>query len=164
MTAVMLAVLLGLGTWQVRRLHWKEAILAQLAQAEAAPPIPLQAVPEPYTKVAVTGHLRADLSAQYAVEVRDTREGPQLGTFLIQPLERPGAPPLLVERGWVPQKRSAPISQPQGEIHRRRLHARAETPQACSAQKTIRPRASSIRWIPQRSARRWACRTSRRSS
>jgi surfeit locus 1 family protein len=115
MTAVMLAVLVSLGTWQVHRLHWKEAILAQLAQAEAAPPVPLNATPEPYTKVAVTGHLRADLSAQYAVEVRDTREGPQLGTFLIQPLERPGAPPLLVERGWVPQKRSAPIFQPQGE-------------------------------------------------
>jgi surfeit locus 1 family protein len=115
MTIVMLAVLLSLGTWQVRRLHWKEAILAQLAQAEAAPPIPLQAVPEPYTKVAVTGHLRADLSAQYAVEVRDTRDGPQMGTFLIQVLERPDAPPLLVERGWVPQKRRSPIAQPSGE-------------------------------------------------
>jgi surfeit locus 1 family protein len=115
MTLAMLAVLLGLGTWQVRRLHWKEAILARIARAEAAPPIPLQAVPEPFTKVAVTGHLRADLSAQYAVEVRDTQDGPQMGTFLIQPLERPDAPPLLVERGWVPQKRSTPIAQPQGQ-------------------------------------------------
>ena len=68
MTLAMLFVLVGLGTWQVYRLHWKEAILARIASAEAAPPIPLQAVPEPYTpqaytKVAVTGHLRADLSA-----------------------------------------------------------------------------------------------------
>ena len=41
MTAVMLFVLLGLGSWQVKRLFWKEALLAQIAQAEAAEPIPL---------------------------------------------------------------------------------------------------------------------------
>ncbi len=133
MTLVMLAVLLSLGTWQVRRLHWKEAILAQIAHAEAAPPIPLQAVPEPYTKVAVTGRLRADLSAQYAVEVRDTREGPQMGTFLVQPLERPDGPPLLVERGWVPQKRTTPISQPPGETTITGYIHEAETPGLFSA-------------------------------
>jgi surfeit locus 1 family protein len=133
MTAAMLVVLLGLGTWQVRRLHWKEAILAQLAQAEAAPPVPLTATPEPYTKVAVTGHLRADLSAQYAVEVRDTRNGPEMGTFLVQPLEHPGEPPLLVERGWVPQKRSAPISQPDGQTTVTGYIHAAETPGLFSA-------------------------------
>ncbi len=133
MTVVMLSVLLGLGTWQVRRLHWKQAILAQIARAEAAPPIPLPAVPEPYTKVAVTGHLRADLSAQYAVEVRDTREGPQIGTFLVQPLERPDEPPLLVERGWVPQKRRAPIAQPQGQTTIVGYIHAAETPGLFSA-------------------------------
>ncbi len=133
MTLAMLSVLLSLGTWQVRRLHWKEAILAQLAHAEAAPPIALPATPEPYTKVAVTGHLRADLSAQYAVEVRDTRDGPQMGTFLVQPLERPDGPPLLVERGWVPQKRSAPIALPAGETTVVGYIHEAETPGLFSA-------------------------------
>jgi surfeit locus 1 family protein len=115
MTLAMFCVLLSLGTWQVHRLHWKEAILAQIARAEADPPVPLQAVPDPFTKVAVTGHLRADLSAHYAVDVRDLPNGPQIGTYLIQPLERADAPPLLVERGWVPQLPSAPIAQPGGE-------------------------------------------------
>ena len=50
-TLIMLIVLIGLGTWQVYRLHWKEGILAQLAMAEAAPPIPLASNPAPYTKV-----------------------------------------------------------------------------------------------------------------
>ncbi len=31
----MLVVLLGLGTWQVQRLHWKLGVLAQIARAEA---------------------------------------------------------------------------------------------------------------------------------
>lgn len=115
MTFAMFAILVGLGTWQIYRLHWKEGILAQIARAEAAPPVPLSGDPSPYTRVAVTGRLRADLSASYALDVRDTRQGPTLGTFLIQPLERPGQLPLLVERGWVPQKRSTPIAQPQGD-------------------------------------------------
>ena len=41
MTAAMLAVLLGLGTWQVERLHWKQDVLSQIARAEAAPAVPL---------------------------------------------------------------------------------------------------------------------------
>ena len=71
------------------------------------PPVPLAGEPGPFTKVAVTGRLRDDLAALYGAEVRDTRSGPQLGSFLIEPLERPGASPLLVERGWVPQQAHA---------------------------------------------------------
>ena len=41
MATAMLAVLLGLGTWQVQRLHWKRGLLAQIARAEAAPAVPL---------------------------------------------------------------------------------------------------------------------------
>jgi len=116
MTAAMLAVLLGLGTWQVERLHWKQALLAQIALAEAAPPIQLPAHPRPFTKVAATGHLRNDLSAQYGAEVHDTSFGPQLGSRLIVPLERQGADPVLVDRGWVSSSRRQPISLPAGEV------------------------------------------------
>jgi surfeit locus 1 family protein len=126
MTAVMFVILLGLGTWQVRRLAWKEAILVQIARAEAAPPIPLPAasdgavadpaIPAPFTKVAVTGTLLHDKAALFGAEVRDTRTGPDLGALLIEPLRRDGAPPLLVDRGWVPMKRSAPVAMPQGPV------------------------------------------------
>jgi len=116
LSLLMFLVLIGLGTWQIQRLHWKRGILAQIAQAEAAPPVKLAGEPSPFTKVEVTGRLRADLSATYGAEVRDTRRGEQMGAYLIQPLERPNAPPLLVDRGWVPQKRVRPIDQPQGEV------------------------------------------------
>jgi surfeit locus 1 family protein len=114
MTLAMLLILIGLGTWQIQRLHWKEGILAQIARAEAVAPVPLSGNPGPFEKVAVTGTLRADLDASYAAEVRDTPQGTRLGTFLIQPLERPGRLPLLVERGWVPRNRTIPLMQPQG--------------------------------------------------
>ncbi len=91
MATAMLVVLLGLGTWQVKRLHWKLDVLAQIARAEAAPAVPLPTEPDPFAKVQVTGHLRNDLAATYGADVRDTPSGPLLGTYLIVPLERPTA-------------------------------------------------------------------------
>jgi len=116
MTLAMLAVLLSLGSWQVRRLHWKEELLTRIARAEAGPSVPLPAEPEPFSKVLVTGHLRDDLAASYGAEVRDTPAGTQLGTQLIEPLERAEGEAILVDRGWVPDKRLRPIEQPEGEV------------------------------------------------
>jgi surfeit locus 1 family protein len=114
--AIMLAVLIGLGTWQVHRLHWKEAILARIAAAEAAPPVPFGPDLQPYTKVAVTGRFRFDRTAEFGTDVRDTSAGPTMGSYQIVPLEREGAPPILVNRGWFPQTRPAPLDDPQGIV------------------------------------------------
>ena len=116
MTLVMLAVLIGLGTWQVERLAWKRAILRQIDEAESTQALPLGADPAPFAKVRVEGRLRTDLYAFYGAEERDTREGPQLGAQLITPLERPGGPTLLVNRGWVPLTTPAPIETPSGPV------------------------------------------------
>jgi surfeit locus 1 family protein len=151
MSLAMVLVLLGLGTWQMHRLAWKQAILAQIAAAEAAPPLPLPAMPAPlapgpstlgpftpapvapapvapapvapgpfapgpFAKIAVTGRLLHDKSALYGADVRDTRTGPELGAELIEPLQRDGAVPILVERGWVPLKRTRPVAMPDGPV------------------------------------------------
>ena len=116
MAMVMLAVLLGLGTWQVMRLQWKLGLLAQIARAEAAPAVPLPAAPDPFTKVQATGHLRDDLSASYGAVVRDTPVGTELGTQLITPLEVPDGDVILVDRGWVPDKRPHPIARAEGDV------------------------------------------------
>jgi surfeit locus 1 family protein len=115
-TVVMLVVLVGLGTWQVYRLHWKEAILARIAAAEVAPAVPLTDAPAPYTKVSVIGRFRYDLAAEFGAEVRDTLAGPTIGFYQIVPLERDGAPAILVDRGWVPQKRESPLYDPDGVV------------------------------------------------
>jgi surfeit locus 1 family protein len=116
MTIAMLAVLLGLGTWQVERLHWKRGVLAQIARAEAAPAVPLPADPDPFSKVRVTGRLQEELSASYGAEVRDMRSGPQLGTQLIVPLDRDDGDPILVDLGWIPNSRPHPIAWSEGEV------------------------------------------------
>ena len=111
-TLLMLLVLLGLGTWQVRRLHWKQGILAQIAAAEAAPPVPLPTVPGPFQKVRVTGQFLPGLTAFYGVEVRDVPNGALMGRHMIVPLATEGRI-ILVNRGWVPENsRPAPPTGP----------------------------------------------------
>jgi surfeit locus 1 family protein len=97
------AILLALGTWQLQRLAWKTALLARIDQAEAAPPVPLGAEPLNFTKVVASGVL-LPATAQYGIDVRDRPDGPaREGAQLLQVLQRPGLPPLLVDRGWVPE-------------------------------------------------------------
>ncbi|MBV9510680.1 MAG: DUF559 domain-containing protein [Caulobacteraceae bacterium] len=40
-TAIAFSILIGLGAWQVKRLHWKENLLAQIAALQHAPPRPV---------------------------------------------------------------------------------------------------------------------------
>ena len=93
-----LAVLLGLGTWQLQRLAWKSGVLAELAAAQAAPPVPAPANPAPYAPITAAGRFRPGAEAFLGIEVRGT----VLGGSLIAVLDREGAPPLLVDRGWAP--------------------------------------------------------------
>jgi surfeit locus 1 family protein len=111
-TAVMLVILLSLGVWQVQRLAWKHALLAQIDAAEQLPAIPLPDNPTAFQKVRIEGHLRTDLHALYGAEVR----GDTLGGQLIMPLERAGADPVLVDLGWVPGDGSGPLTLPSGAV------------------------------------------------
>ena len=47
LVAAAIAVMIGLGLWQVERLHWKEALLARYAAAQGLPPIAYPATPDP---------------------------------------------------------------------------------------------------------------------
>jgi surfeit locus 1 family protein len=116
MTVAMLIVLLGLGSWQVKRLFWKEALLAQIDNAEAADPIPLPQTPSPFTKVSATGTFLPDAAALYGAEVRTIASGPEMGAQLIVPMRQTNGDVVLVDRGWVPLSRPGPIDQPEGTV------------------------------------------------
>jgi surfeit locus 1 family protein len=105
----MFAILIGLGVWQVRRLHWKLGLLAAIDRAEAAPPAKLSAHPRLFEKVEVRGRMLDDKRAFFGSEVRDTTTGSKLGEQLIMPLERASGPPVLIDRGWVPDGAPAPV-------------------------------------------------------
>lgn len=116
MTLVMLVVLIGLGTWQVARMQWKDQILAEVGRAEAFPPNPLTANPKPLARVQVTGRLRPAPTALFGAEVRTLPRGPEMGARLIAILDRGDLPPILIDRGWVPARLDRPIDVPDTEV------------------------------------------------
>ena len=107
-----LILLLVLGTWQVHRMEWKHGILARIAAAEAVPPVVLTGSPEIFARATVRGRFLHDRESLLGLEVR----GNLLGARLLTPIERPGAPLLLVDRGWVPLQPRDPIARPDGEV------------------------------------------------
>ena len=94
------AILLGLGLWQIQRLAWKEAILADIAAHIVAEPVPLPAQPDPeadrYLPVRVAGRLTGE-------EVIVLASVKQIGAVhrLMSVLETDGRR-VLVDRGYVP--------------------------------------------------------------
>jgi surfeit locus 1 family protein len=116
-TALGVAVMLALGTWQVQRLSWKNALIAHIEARMAAPPVPLPAViADPadwdYRRVTVTGNFRHDRELDLAARVHDGIVGYQIVT----PLERADGGAVLVNRGFVPADRRDPASRAAGQV------------------------------------------------
>jgi surfeit locus 1 family protein len=107
-TSISLCILVALGVWQLQRLHWKEAMLADIDRAERGPAATLRGTPGRFAKVSTRGVLRAP-AALYGAFVRPTPDGRELmGADRLQVLDRPDGPPVLVDLGWVPTEGLAP--------------------------------------------------------
>jgi surfeit locus 1 family protein len=107
--AIALAILIGLGVWQLFRLKEKEAQLAGIARAEAAQPLPLEPIldgaalgrNEEYVRVKVICH---GLARAPALELYSLRDG-QIGSRLISACHVVTGyyNSILVDRGFVPE-------------------------------------------------------------
>jgi surfeit locus 1 family protein len=95
-----LGLLLSLGTWQVKRLAWKEAVLAEIEDRIDAAPVALPAQPDPeadrYLPVTVQGEM---LEGEVHVLVSVKQVGP--GYRVISSMEV-GDRYVLVDRGFIP--------------------------------------------------------------
>ncbi len=103
-TVMALAILIALGTWQLRRLAWKEDLLARIAALEAAPARPLNAVLNAggdldFVRVAA---MCPGIATAPALELYGLRHG-QAGVRLISACRVEGARyrSVLVDRGFV---------------------------------------------------------------
>ncbi|MFD0858778.1 SURF1 family protein [Roseovarius aquimarinus] len=94
-------ILIGLGTWQVQRLAWKEGVLAEIEARLAAEPAPLPAELSPeadrYLPVIETGTLTGP---ELHVLVGAKELG--AGYRLIQPFETDTGRRIMVDRGLIP--------------------------------------------------------------
>lgn len=95
------AILLGLGTWQVRRLAWKTDIIARIEARMAADPVALPDVPDPetdaYLRVRVEGEI---LPGELHVYTSAPPHG--VGYRVIVPLLTGEGRRVLLDRGFVP--------------------------------------------------------------
>jgi surfeit locus 1 family protein len=98
-----IAILLNLGAWQVRRLHWKEAVLAQIDARIGDAPVSLPAAPseaeDKYRAVRLDGRF---LPGEIHVLTSRSTTGP--GFRVIAPFGTDDGRRVLVDRGFIPER------------------------------------------------------------
>lgn len=116
LTVIMLAVLLGLGTWQVQRLHWKEGLIATINQRIHLPAVDLDTALKEgeadYRHVTVSGLFQHDHEF-YMTAVSLTGEG---GYYVLTPLQLDDGRYILINRGWVPYDKRDPSRRFDGQV------------------------------------------------
>ncbi len=113
------AVLFSLGMWQVRRLAWKEALIATLEIRRHGLPAPLgeiearwrQTGDVDYMALAAAGTFRHDLEQYYYT----TRDG-TVGWDVFTPLQLADGRMLFVDRGFVPDADRDPATRAAGQL------------------------------------------------
>lgn len=111
-TLLGLAVTIGLGTWQMERLQWKQDLIARIDRQMAEPPVPLPAnIGDPvaweFRPVTLAGHF---LNDKDMLLIARPHQG-QVGYEVLTPFERAdGTGTVLVNRGFVPMDRRDPAT------------------------------------------------------
>jgi surfeit locus 1 family protein len=107
-TLVAVAILSSLGFWQVRRLHWKQGLVAQWNARIALPPLSLgeALAADPPGREYRRVTLRGVFDTAQTVVIAHMPRGLYEGGEILTPL-RPsgGGAPVLVDRGWVPDRK-----------------------------------------------------------
>ena len=113
-TLVALAILIGLGTWQLQRKAWKEALIAQVdARAHGVPqPLPPEArwpdwkpQDEEFRRVTAQGRLDPDRTVLvHGILPGATRGMPVQGYYVFAPLSLNEGGTVMVNRGFIPSE------------------------------------------------------------
>ena len=123
---VALAILLGLGAWQLQRKAWKEGLIAGIqARAYGEPGLIVpeaewsawRAEQDEFRKVRVTGTFLHPLeTAVYGLAPGGQRGAPAQGYYLITPLRLESGAIVLVNRGFVPTELKDPAARPGSQL------------------------------------------------
>jgi surfeit locus 1 family protein len=117
-TLIGLAILLALGTWQVKRLAWKEGLIASIETRMAGAPEPLASIEQRFSEtkdvdyfpVAVTGTVMNG-AEQYFLSTHDG----QSGWNVYAPLHLADGRVLMLNRGFVPYELRDPAKRPRSQ-------------------------------------------------
>ncbi len=111
------ALLAGLGFWQLQRLQEKETLIASVEAGMKAPPVPLadalsRGAEAEYHHVRVTGHFLHE--KELYVFSRGARGA--VGVDVIAPLVQDDGSTVLVDRGFVPEALRDPTTRAAGQV------------------------------------------------
>jgi len=114
-TLVMIALLAGLGTWQLQRLEWKSGLLAQIESRMQKPPVPMpESIDNPaeweYRRVTMAGNFLYD--HEFLVKPR-TLDGAN-GYHMLVPFQRASGGAVMVNRGWISDALMPKAARPKG--------------------------------------------------
>ena len=126
LTLAMLAALIGLGTWQLQRLAWKQSLIAAVSERTKQAPVEAPLAAEwprlvsdalEYRHVRVTGRFDHAAEVQVFTDLPDPKgKAGGLGYWVVTPLRRDDGSVILINRGFVPQDRRDPGSRSEGQV------------------------------------------------
>lgn len=107
-TILAFLTLVSLGSWQVKRLLWKNNLIAEITERAGLPPIflpdsPIDIENMQYRKIKLEGHFLNDKEVHLFTGANRMKGDP--GYNIITPLEMADGRVVLVDRGWVPAKK-----------------------------------------------------------
>ena len=113
-----LAMLIGLGIWQIERLHDKEALIASVAAGMRAPPLALAEALRSGPQSAEWHHVRVDGRFLHDKEAYLFAQGPlgAVGVQIVTPLVQSDGTTVLINRGFVPQALKDPDTRIEGQV------------------------------------------------
>lgn len=107
LTLIGLAMLCGLGAWQVKRLHWKQGLLAEIAAERAVDPMTRRLGPADFTDARNQfrrGYIEGEYLPDSTVAIGPRTHDGAAGYHIFSALRlADGGGTILVNRGWVPQ-------------------------------------------------------------
>lgn len=115
--AILLAILCGLGAWQLERLQWKTALIATVNSHMAAPPVSLDAIlamnwnEAQYRRVSLSGRFDHGREAY----VFTTGQGAAV-YHVLTPFTTDDGRVVMVDRGAVPKEKLDPATRASGNV------------------------------------------------
>lgn len=95
------AILVGLGLWQLQRLTWKEGVLAEIEARIAAPPVPLPKAADPVADRYLSVEVRGTMTEEEILVLASRKQiGP--GYRLITAFETQEGRRIMIDRGFLP--------------------------------------------------------------
>lgn len=117
--SVAIAILLGLGTWQMQRLHWKEDLIATIDRRMRSPPLTLEETERLFAETSDVDYVPATATGSFMHEGERhflaTWKG-QSGFYVYTPLKLEDGRFLLVNRGFVPYWLKEASSRAAGQV------------------------------------------------